>query len=95
MSAMLRIYKRFWQVNWAEQWQYRANLMMYLLYGLVSPVVYLNRFRVNRARGLLESSDETVTEVALAVGFASSGYFSTVFRREVGVTPAAYRRERA
>ena len=38
---MLRIYKRVWQVNWAEQWQYRANLSMYLLYWLVSPVVYL------------------------------------------------------
>jgi ABC-2 type transport system permease protein len=38
---MLRIYKRFWQVNWAEQWQYRANLLMYLLYWLVSPIVYL------------------------------------------------------
>lgn len=38
---MLQIYKRVWQVTWAEQWQYRANLMMYLLYGLVSPVVYL------------------------------------------------------
>jgi ABC-2 type transport system permease protein len=38
---MLRIYRRFWQVNWAEQWQYRANLLMYLLYWLVSPVVYL------------------------------------------------------
>jgi ABC-2 type transport system permease protein len=39
---MLKIYSRFWQVNWAEQWQYRANLMMYLLYWLVSPVVYLS-----------------------------------------------------
>jgi ABC-2 type transport system permease protein len=38
---MLKIYQRLWQVNWAEQWQYRANLMMYLLYDLVSPVVYL------------------------------------------------------
>lgn len=38
---MLRIYKRMWQINWAEQWQYRANLLMYLLYWLVSPVVYL------------------------------------------------------
>ena len=38
---MLRIYRRFWQVNWAEQWQYRANLVMYLLYWIVSPVVYL------------------------------------------------------
>lgn len=38
---MLQIYRRFWQVNWAEQWQYRANLLMYILYWLVSPVVYL------------------------------------------------------
>ena len=39
---MIRIYQRFWQVNWAEQWQYRANLLMYLLYWLVSPIVYLS-----------------------------------------------------
>src|SRR5512136_1361558 len=38
---MLRIYRRFWEVNWYEQWQYRANLLMYLLYWLISPVVYL------------------------------------------------------
>ena len=38
---MLTIFKRFWQVNWAEQWQYRANLLMYLLYWLVSPIIYL------------------------------------------------------
>ena len=38
---MLRIYQRLWQVNWAEQWQYRANLLMYLLFWLVSPIVYL------------------------------------------------------
>jgi ABC-2 type transport system permease protein len=38
---MLAIYKRLWQVNWAEQWQYRANLVMYLFFWLVSPIVYL------------------------------------------------------
>lgn len=38
---MITIYKRFWQVNWAEQWQYRANLIMYLAYWLVGPIVYL------------------------------------------------------
>ena len=38
---MLKIFQRLWQVNWAEQWQYRANLVMYLLFWLVSPVVYL------------------------------------------------------
>ena len=38
---MLLIFKRLWQVNWAEQWQYRANLLMYLMYWLVSPIIYL------------------------------------------------------
>jgi ABC-2 type transport system permease protein len=38
---MLKIFRRLWQVNWAEQWQYRANLLMYLLYWLVSPIIYL------------------------------------------------------
>jgi ABC-2 type transport system permease protein len=39
--SMFLIIKRLWQVNWAEQWQYRANLLMYLLYWLVSPIIYL------------------------------------------------------
>ena len=39
--SMLLIFQRLWQVNWAEQWQYRANLIMYLLYWLVSPIIYL------------------------------------------------------
>ena len=38
---MLKIFRRLWQVNWAEQWQYRANLIMYLFYWLVSPIIYL------------------------------------------------------
>jgi ABC-2 type transport system permease protein len=42
---MIRIYRRFWQVNWAEQWQYRANLLMYLAYWVVSPIVYLSVWR--------------------------------------------------
>ncbi|HVN53475.1 MAG TPA: ABC-2 family transporter protein [Anaerolineaceae bacterium] len=54
---MLKIFQRLWQVNWAEQWQYRANLIMYLLYGLVSPVVYLSVWRAvansqNTVKGL-------------------------------------------
>lgn len=39
---MLKIYLRFWQLTWAEQWQYRASLLMYLLYWLVSPIVYMS-----------------------------------------------------
>lgn len=38
---MLKIYQQFWHVNWASQWQYRANLIMYLAYWMVSPIIYL------------------------------------------------------
>ena len=42
---MWKIYSRLWQINWAEQWQYRANLIMYQFYGLVSPIVFLSVWR--------------------------------------------------
>jgi signal transduction histidine kinase/AraC-like DNA-binding protein len=57
----------------------------------VTPIAYLNRYRVHQARQLLTGTDKSITEVALEVGFSDSGYFSRVFRREVGLSPEAYR----
>jgi ABC-2 type transport system permease protein len=42
---MFKIFVRLWQIRWAEQWQYRASLMMYILYGIISPVVFLSVWR--------------------------------------------------
>ncbi|HAJ37055.1 MAG TPA: ATPase, partial [Chloroflexi bacterium] len=58
----------------------------------LTPIAYLNRYRVNQAKHLLKHSDKSITTVALEVGFADSGYFSRIFRREVGLSPDAYRR---
>jgi signal transduction histidine kinase/DNA-binding LacI/PurR family transcriptional regulator/DNA-binding response OmpR family regulator len=58
----------------------------------VTPIAYLNRYRVKQARTLLEAGDKSITEVAMEVGFSSGGYFSRVFRQEVGVSPRAYLR---
>jgi signal transduction histidine kinase/AraC-like DNA-binding protein len=57
----------------------------------VTPIAYLNRYRVHQAKQLLADPLKSVTEIALEVGFSDSGYFSRVFRREVGVSPEAYR----
>ncbi len=57
----------------------------------VTPIAYLNRYRVNQAKQLLSDPSKSITEIALEVGFSDSGYFSRVFRREVGVSPEAYR----
>jgi AraC-like DNA-binding protein len=58
----------------------------------LSPVAYLNRYRVRMAKALLAEGDRSVTEVAMVVGFSSVAHFSRLFRREVGIPPSAYQR---
>ncbi|MEO7912715.1 MAG: substrate-binding domain-containing protein [Roseiflexaceae bacterium] len=60
----------------------------------ITPIAYLTRYRIRQARALLEAGQPSITEVAQAVGFADSAYFSRVFQREVGVSPSAYQRGR-
>jgi len=56
-----------------------------------SPMAYLTRLRIARARALLRASEASITEIAISCGFSSSQYFANVFRRCVGQTPSAYR----
>jgi AraC-like DNA-binding protein len=58
----------------------------------ITPITYLNRYRIHRAKALLEQGHTNLTEVALAVGFSDSNYFGRVFREEVGVSPSAFLR---
>ncbi len=57
-----------------------------------TPNRYLQRRRVERAMFLLRSTDRSVTDICMAVGFSSLGTFSRVFRGIVGEPPSAYRR---
>jgi transcriptional regulator GlxA family with amidase domain len=57
-----------------------------------TPYQYLLTRRLERARHLLRTTDRSVAEICLDVGFASVGSFTTTFSRRVGVTPTAYRR---
>jgi transcriptional regulator GlxA family with amidase domain len=57
-----------------------------------TPNRYLQRRRVERAMYLLRSTEVSVTDVCMQVGFSSLGTFSRVFRDIVGEPPSAYRR---
>lgn len=59
----------------------------------VSIGAYLRTVRVHRAAELLRNSDETIAEIALAVGFADQSHLNRWFVRLLGATPAAYRRQ--
>lgn len=57
-----------------------------------SPLEYVTGYRMQTARQLLESTDETVTCIALACGFGSSSHFGKLFLERFGATPLQYRR---
>jgi AraC-like DNA-binding protein len=53
---------------------------------------YLTALRMQKARELLQAGEMNVSEVAAAVGYESSNYFSKVFRKHFGQPPSAFRR---
>ena len=57
-----------------------------------SPVDFLTRQRMDRARQILRGGSLTVTETCLEVGYQSLGTFSSRFKRFAGVAPSEYRR---
>lgn len=54
---------------------------------------YLIDLRLSHAKHLLRFSNLTVTEIAFSVGFNDSNYFSSVFKKNVGTSPLAYRKD--
>ncbi|WP_293865952.1 AraC family transcriptional regulator [uncultured Alsobacter sp.] len=60
----------------------------------VTPARFHTRARVALAKRKLIDSDETVTDIAIGLGYSSSQYFATTFKRIVGLTPSDYRRLR-
>jgi YesN/AraC family two-component response regulator len=52
---------------------------------------YLLRARIERAKGLLQDGHQSVTDVAFLVGFNDLARFDKLFKRDMGLTPSAYR----
>ncbi|MFB6279776.1 MAG: helix-turn-helix domain-containing protein [Salinibacter sp.] len=56
----------------------------------MSPLEYITRERVIRARELLSDPENTVTSVSHALGFSSTSHFIDMFKEHEGVTPKQY-----
>jgi two-component system, response regulator YesN len=52
---------------------------------------YITRLRLTRAKELLLDAGIKAGEVASRVGYADSNYFSTIFRKHVGMSPTEFR----
>jgi len=56
------------------------------------PHAYLIRLRLETAQQLMLATDDPISQIALASGFADQAHLSKQFRRVVGETPSAWRR---
>ena len=59
----------------------------------VSPLEYVTRLRIERAKDLLSQNDSSVAEVAEAVGYTNRNYFQRLFRKYTGKTPGEFRKK--
>ena len=59
----------------------------------VSPIKYLTRIRINKAKELLTDSPLNVSEIANVVGYENPLYFSRVFKFHVGESPAHFQKK--
>jgi signal transduction histidine kinase/ligand-binding sensor domain-containing protein/DNA-binding response OmpR family regulator len=55
-----------------------------------SPVEFITKVRMDRARQLLLQQQFTVAEVAYEVGFTDPKYFAKTFKKETGILPSVF-----
>ena len=58
-----------------------------------SPMAYLSRWRLKLAAEILQSTEDSVAEVAVTVGYESEAGFNRAFKREFSCPPAQFRRK--
>ena len=80
-----------------EQLSEEAHMSKYYLshafkreYG-ISPINYLISRRIDESKYLLAETDLSISQIAQLLGFSSLSYFSQVFRKAHGPSPAEFR----
>jgi transcriptional regulator GlxA family with amidase domain len=58
----------------------------------MAPLAYVHTLRLEEAKHMLESGDAPVEAIANSVGYEDAAFFSRLFKRNVNLTPAEYRR---
>jgi len=55
-------------------------------------MAYLARWRLKLAAEILQSTEDSIAEVAVAVGYETEAGFNRAFKREFNSPPAQFRR---
>lgn len=77
----------------AERLGYSSNYFSRIFKNITGYYVndYIRQVRVIKAQELLTDTSLTISEIAEMTGFTTDNYFYSIFKKETGMTPAAYR----
>ena len=56
-----------------------------------TPLEYLQRFRIENAKKMLENKNDGIEQVAMKCGYEDMSFFRKVFKSHVGMTPREYK----
>ena len=52
---------------------------------------YLNNYKIEKSKNLLENTNMTLLDISLEVGFDNLSYFHKLFKRKYNLTPKEFR----
>lgn len=80
---------------WGDKYQVlvtvHLNTHLFKEYTNQSVKKYINNLRIKQAERLLVTTDLPIGNIATLCGFADTNYFSTAFKKNVGLSPVKYR----
>ena len=59
----------------------------------MTPAEYVRKFRIAKSMDLLKTTDMSIADIAAATGFGDLSLYSRVFKQNIGISPAAFRKE--
>ncbi len=65
---------------------------VYRQHSFTTIVDMINNVRIDKAKELLTSTEEPVSEIAERTGYTNSSYFHRIFKKTTGVTPSEFRK---
>lgn len=98
VSALTYIENHYMEKITVQDIAHRVNLSASHLFSVfkkqmgISPVAYLNNYRLSLAAELLLRTDATITEIANSVGISDAIYFNKMFKSAYQMPPSEYRK---
>ncbi|OVE80920.1 hypothetical protein BVY04_04580 [bacterium M21] len=96
IGALEQDYTRSWTLKELTKIAHISESRLLVLFReatMNTPIEYLIKIRVSKAKELLLQTDHPIDQIAMKTGFSDSNYFSRQFRKGCGISPREFRKK--